>query len=128
MGLFSLINRDTITSTIPEVASSSLLNEFDNLVTKISAWAEIQHRENGTHNFAPSGFDLVPVGGTIQWHTGLAAPTNWLLCNGAAVSRTRYPLLFKVIGIIYGAGDGINTFTLPSLNGGTPKYIILACA
>ena len=44
---------------------------------------------------------------------GATAPTGWLLCNGAAISRTTYARLFAVIGTTYGAGDGSTTFNLP---------------
>ena len=38
---------------------------------------------------------------------------EWLLCDGRAVSRLTYTTLFGVIGIVYGPGDGLNTFNLP---------------
>lgn len=44
-------------------------------------------------------------------------PTNWLKCNGAAVSRTSYDLLFDKIGTTFGAGNGSTTFNLPDLRG-----------
>lgn len=47
-------------------------------------------------------------------------PSGWLLCNGAAVSRTAYRSLFDVIGTRYGAGDGSTTFNLPDLRGSIP--------
>lgn len=46
-----------------------------------------------------------------------SAPTGWLKCNGAAVSRTTYAVLFANIGIGYGAGDGSTTFNLPDMRG-----------
>ena len=48
----------------------------------------------------------------MMWGTA-SAPTGYLLCNGAAVSRTTYSALFAVIGTAFGAGDGSTTFTLP---------------
>ena len=51
--------------------------------------------------------------GFIQMFAGATAPTGWLLCNGAAISRTTYARLFAVIGTTYGAGDGSTTFNLP---------------
>ena len=42
---------------------------------------------------------------------------GWLLCDGQAVSRTTYVLLFNVIGVTFGAGDGSTTFNLPNANG-----------
>jgi microcystin-dependent protein len=45
---------------------------------------------------------------------GSSAPTGWLLCNGAAVSRSTYAALFAVLGTAYGAGDGSTTFNVPN--------------
>lgn len=42
-------------------------------------------------------------------------PTGFLLCAGAAVSRTTYATLFSLIGTRYGAGNGTTTFNLPDL-------------
>jgi microcystin-dependent protein len=48
---------------------------------------------------------------------GTGAPAKWLTCNGAAVSRTTYALLFAAIGVTWGAGDGSTTFNVPDLRG-----------
>lgn len=42
---------------------------------------------------------------------------GWLLCNGAAVSRTTYSVLFGLLGTTYGIGDGVNTFNIPDFRG-----------
>ena len=55
--------------------------------------------------------------GMISPFAGTAAPTGWLLCDGTAVSRTTYALLYAVVGDAYGAGDGTTTFNLPNLKG-----------
>ena len=60
----------------------------------------------------PAG--AVPTGCIAHFHT---VPDGWLLCNGAAVSRTTYANLFAVIGTKYGTGDGSATFNLPNLAG-----------
>lgn len=46
--------------------------------------------------------------------------TGYLLCNGAAVSRTTYSSLFAKIGTTYGAGDGSTTFNIPDLRSRLP--------
>jgi len=46
-----------------------------------------------------------------------SAPSGYLECDGAAVSRTTYAVLFGVIGTQYGTGDGSSTFNLPDLRG-----------
>ncbi|HJW80814.1 MAG TPA: tail fiber protein [Acidiferrobacterales bacterium] len=58
--------------------------------------------------------------GSMKMYAGAAAPTHWLLCNGAAISRTTYAALFTAIGTTWGAGDGSTTFNLPDLRGRTP--------
>lgn len=55
--------------------------------------------------------------GAISAWAGSTAPTSYLECNGAAVSRTTYAALFAVCGTTYGVGDGSTTFNLPDLRG-----------
>ena len=55
--------------------------------------------------------------GMIMSFPGTTIPDGWLLCNGAAVSRTIYATLFAAIGTKYGTGDGSTTFNLPNLAG-----------
>jgi microcystin-dependent protein len=57
----------------------------------------------------PAGV-MMPFGGT-------AAPDGFLLCDGSAVSRATYYVLFAAVGTTYGAGDGSTTFNLPDLRG-----------
>lgn len=58
--------------------------------------------------------------GIIQMYGGAAAPTGWLLCNGAAISRSTYSALFAVIGTSFGAGDGSTTFNVPNMQDRVP--------
>lgn len=65
--------------------------------------------------FMPSWLDeVIPAGAVLAIATS-NIPEGFLLCNGAAVSRTDYARLFEAIGTIYGAGDGETTFNLPDL-------------
>ncbi|UXS05227.1 tail fiber protein [Agrobacterium tumefaciens] len=57
-----------------------------------------------------------PAGSITIWATE-TAPAGWLICNGAAVSRTTYAGLFAVLGGYYGTGDGSTTFNIPDLRG-----------
>lgn len=45
------------------------------------------------------------------------APSGWLPCDGAAVSRTTYAALFAAIGTTFGSGDGSSTFNVPDMRG-----------
>jgi microcystin-dependent protein len=55
----------------------------------------------------------VPTGSIQMWPTA-SAPTGYLLCAGAAVSRITYATLFALIGTTFGVGDGSTTFNLPN--------------
>lgn len=53
-----------------------------------------------------------------------AVEGRWLQCNGVAVSRTTYSVLFTYLNglspaLPFGTGDGVTTFTLPDLRGRT---------
>ena len=56
-----------------------------------------------------------PKAGFIYPLASSVVPEGFLLCDGAAYSRTEYPELFTAIGTIYGAGDGSTTFNVPNL-------------
>lgn len=60
-----------------------------------------------------------PIGAILPFG-GSTVPNGFLLCNGAAVSRTTYAELFEVIGTSFGAGDGSTTFNVPDLRGKVP--------
>jgi microcystin-dependent protein len=62
---------------------------------------------------------IVPTGAILPYG-GATAPSNFLLCNGSAVSRTTYVNLFAILSTSYGVGDGSTTFNLPNLQGRFP--------
>ena len=55
--------------------------------------------------------------GMMVSYPGSSAPSGWLLCDGAAVSRTTYSNLYSAIGVTCGIGDGTSTFNVPNLKG-----------
>ena len=55
--------------------------------------------------------------GTIISYASSTAPTGYLKCNGAAISRSTYNSLFSGIGTVFGSGDGSTTFNVPDLRG-----------
>lgn len=73
--------------------------------------------DDGSGNFVVLPQYLPPVG-SLAPYAGTSAPfSNWAICNGQAVSRTTYAVLFAILGITFGGGDGITTFNLPDLRG-----------
>lgn len=55
--------------------------------------------------------------GVIAPYIAETAPSGWLNCNGAPVSRSTYATLFALIGTNFGNGDGSTTFNLPDFRG-----------
>lgn len=55
--------------------------------------------------------------GTQLPYGGASAPAGFLVCDGSAVSRTAFSLLFAAISTFYGVGDGSSTFNLPDKRG-----------
>jgi hypothetical protein len=52
-------------------------------------------------------------------------PRGYLLCNGAAVCRMKFCMLFEAIGTEYGEGDGHSTFSVPNLEDGSDLIYII---
>jgi len=62
----------------------------------------------------------LPIGAIIPWASDQSTiPPGWIVCNGATISNTRYPILFKIIGNAYGGTIG-STYRLPPLTQGGP--------
>lgn len=59
----------------------------------------------------------MPAGSMTAYAAANSAPTGWLICDGAAVSRTTYADLWDAIGTTYGVGDGSTTFNVPNMKG-----------
>ena len=90
----------------PLVKSQNLADVPDKLAgrTNLDVFSKSETRQ-----MAPAGM--------VSGFARTSAPTGWLKCNGAAVSRTSYADLFAAIGTDWGAGDGFNTFNVPDLRG-----------
>jgi microcystin-dependent protein len=67
----------------------------------------------GVHNSGALIGQIVKIGVTGT------PPPALLYCDGSAISRTAYPLLFAKIGTTWGVGDGSTTFNLPDGRGRT---------
>lgn len=71
---------------------------------------------------ATGAIAALPSGVMIDY-AGTTAPSGWLMCDGAAISRTVYADLFNAISTVYGAGDGSTTFNLPDFRGRFARYM-----
>jgi len=85
--------------TLPSAESAMLIDSSGNITASPSLYLA----------FCPTGVVLP--------YAGSSAPSGWLFCNGAAVSRTTYSNLFGVIGTTFGVGDGSTTFNIPNTGG-----------
>lgn len=64
--------------------------------------------------------------GELRMYAGNTAPAGWLLCDGAAVSRTTYASLYAVVSTRYGVGNGTTTFNLPNFTSKMPRGVASA--
>jgi len=78
---------------------------------------EVNVGSDTTPNWQAAG---TAVSGDLKMSALAVAPTGWLPCDGAAISRSTYAALFAAIGSAYGAGDGSTTFNVPDLRGRMP--------
>lgn len=98
-------------------ATSSELNILDGATVSTT---ELNYVTGVTSNIQSQFNNIltVPVG-TVTMFAGIEAPSGYLFCNGASISRTAYPALFDAIGISYGSVDS-STFNLPDMRGRAP--------
>ncbi len=111
-----LFGGDVVVKTAGSTASENgfVVKDYDaNELFKVQGDGAVQATKGRIQD--KSGF-VMPVG-SLTAFAGSSAPTGWIVCDGSAVSRATYADLFAVIGITYGAGDGITTFNLPNLGG-----------
>lgn len=103
-------------SLIPAEWGNSVTDEILNVIQA----AGMEPSEQATNQLIQAIRQLAAIGsptGMIAFIHDTDVPDGWLLCNGAAVSRTEYAALFAKIGVKYGSGDGSTTFNLPNLDG-----------
>lgn len=62
-----------------------------------------------------SSFNLMQAGSIFPFAGTATPPAGYLQCNGAAISRTQFSVLFGIIGTTYGSGDGVLTYNVPSI-------------
>lgn len=62
-------------------------------------------------------YGSAPIGTVVDFASGNSVPPGWQLCDGRAISRAQFDLLFAYLGTSYGAGDGSTTYNVPDLRG-----------
>lgn len=113
----------SVTIAAPAVAGTTVLTlpaASTNLLTSVNSVPAATGTPSASNYLRGDGAWATISGtpsGVVSAFAGSSAPTGWLLCSGAAVSRTTYADLFTAIGTTYGSGDGSTTFNLPDLRG-----------
>ena len=74
-------------------------------------------QSDGSGNLSFAALPQAVPTGSVHIMATTTAPSGYLKCNGAAVSRTTYADLFAIIGTTHGEGDGSSTFNVPDLRG-----------
>lgn len=85
-----------------------MINSGDIIIDGSTKWIVRNMRYTPSQSAAPVGAFLAMAGTVI--------PDGYLLCDGAAISRTDYADLFAVTGTLYGVGDESTTFNIPNLS------------
>lgn len=106
--MLNLINRGKYSSVIQ--------GEFEHLSGRLRTLLSQVLDSDGNLIVEDPNLAVVPVG-AVQTYAGATAPSGWLLCDGAQVSRLTYKALFDIIGTAYGVGDGSTTFNIPDARG-----------
>lgn len=100
---------------------------WTNSIVQVGGQIYISLQDNNQGNTPASsptywqaGLPGAELSGVVKVYAGVTSPSGYLLCNGAAVSRTTYAALFAVCGTNYGVGDGSTTFNIPDLRTRVP--------
>jgi len=101
------VGNSTVGTDTAQVLTNKTIDGASNTVTNLAASA-----------LADETF-LLPTGCTLPY-AGAVAPAGFLLCDGSAVSRAAYAVLYGIVGTAFGAGDGSTTFNVPDLKGRVP--------
>ena len=127
----SFASKDTLPlgNPLKIVNGTEIDTEFNNIATAVATKADLLSpvftgtptaptaaSGTSTTQLATTAFATASIspftGAMLMWPTA-TAPTGFLLCNGAVVSRSTYAALFAILGVVFGSGDGSTTFTLP---------------
>jgi hypothetical protein len=80
-------------------------------------WADGSVSTSASPNAGAGGTTIIVPAGTISPYGSALVPAGWLECDGSAVSRVTYSVLYTAIGDTWGEGNGSTTFNLPDLRG-----------
>ena len=110
--------RDTSNSNFVAIqAPSNVTNDVTLTLPSDDGNADDVLQTDGSGNLSFAALPQAVPTGSVHMMATTTAPSGYLKCNGAAVSRTTYADLFAIIGTTHGGGDGSSTFNVPDLRG-----------
>ena len=109
----------TVTSASTSVKGIVQLSSATNSTSEVTA--ATSKAVKAAYDKAVAAEDAAANAGVVGEYKAahLKSIPGYLLCNGAAVSRTTYAKLFAVLDTKFGAGDGSKTFNLPDFRNHT---------
>lgn len=108
---FAALNTDKIETSVIDTDTALAADSDDKIPSQKAVKAYID---------ALGGITALVPTGAILAYGAATAPSEFLLCDGSAVSRATYSTLFAILSTSYGVGDGSTTFNLPNLKGRFP--------
>jgi len=110
--------RDTSNSNFIAIqAPSNVANDVTLTLPSSDGNASDVLQSDGSGNLSFVALPQAVPTGSVHMMATTTAPSGYLKCNGAAISRTTYSGLFTIIGTTHGAGNGSSTFNVPDLRG-----------
>lgn len=111
-------NKGFLPPRLTELQRSSISNPAEGLLVYQTDGNKGYYFFSGSSWINLASQDQSVPTGTVMAFAGSTAPAGWVLCNGAAISRTgANAALFSLINTTYGSGNGSTTFNLPDLRG-----------
>lgn len=130
------LTNKTLTSPVLSTPSFTSYGDFTEISTPGSNPSSgvlrvYSKTDNNLYTLNSSGVELqistvapaVPSGTIQMWPGTVTPPAGYLICDGSAVSRTTYSVLFGIIGETWGQGDNSTTFNLPDFRGLFPRGV-----
>ena len=110
--------RDTSNSNFVAIqAPSNVASDITLTLPSSDGNANDVLQSDGSGNLSFAALPQAVPTGSVHMMATTTAPSGYLKCNGAAVSRTTFADLFAIIGTTHGEGDGSSTFNVPDLRG-----------
>jgi microcystin-dependent protein len=110
--------RDTSNSNFVAIqAPSNVASDITLTLPSSDGNANDVLQSDGSGNLSFAALPQAVPTGSVHLMATTTAPSGYLKCNGAAVSRTTEAALFAIIGTTWGEGDGSSTFNVPDLRG-----------